>query len=136
MFFTLIALGAAGLGCECEKKKAPEHPHAAAMLQSTHCEVGYFDPGDHRMPHELEQFPSRCLDDLAQSVRKNNPALLLIIGRCDYRELRPEIRRVYATNLSLAYQRALSVKELLCGLGRVKPTAVLLSAGASNVGNR
>ncbi|MGB8032047.1 MAG: hypothetical protein WCF30_20540 [Terracidiphilus sp.] len=112
MFFMLIALGASALECKSESKP-PDGVKTSLIMQATPCVVGYFGDGRHQLPSTIDDSPHGCLSELAERLRRERPGLLLIIGRCDIREMTPKTSKIYGSNLSLAYQRALSVRQYL-----------------------
>lgn len=142
MFFILIALGASVLKANSEKK--PESGVKTSLITpATHCTVGYFDDGEHQIPSRIDDSPSGCLSGLADRLRREQPVLLLLIGRCDRREMTRETSKTYGSNLSLAYQRALSVRQYLLGAkpgawpaasDEMTERAVLSVGGASHIG--
>ena len=144
MFFMLVALGASALEGRIDKKGSSV-VKTSLVTPATHCVVGYFGDGDHRLPSVIQDSPRGGLNQLAERMRREQPGLLLLIGRCDLRELKPEIRKTYANNLSLAYQRALSAGQYILGAkpgswpaasDEMTQRAVLLAAGASHIGSR
>ena len=70
--------------------------------------------------------------------------MLLIVGHSDLRELKPDPRRIYASNLTLGYQRAMTISQRLLrdaksrestdsGAPSLDKRTVLLAVGAGNV---
>jgi hypothetical protein len=62
---------------------------------------------------DVVQVPRVCLDSVIARAREDQPILVLLVGRADKRQLRSESRRIYGDNFTLAYQRAVSMKEYL-----------------------
>ncbi len=144
IFFTLIALGAAALTGGLTKKPV-ETTKTSVIAPPTHCLAGYFGDGDHQLPATIADSPPGCVDKLAGRLRQEQPELLLLIGRCDLRELKPATRQTYTDNLSLSYQRALSVEHYLleekpgawpAASGETPQRTVLLAGGASQLGSK
>lgn len=52
-------------------------------------------------------------DDVAESFQRDELGLVLVVGSVDFRELKPEYRREYGSNLTLAQSRAECVREIL-----------------------
>ena len=146
MLFLVIAAGAAELGCHaCAETGKPPPKPTAALIPGQRCVVGFFDDGDHQLPAALHDSPAGCLNRLGMDLRRQRPGLLMMIGRCDVRELRPRVRRRYGDNQSLAYQRAASVRDYLlapkdgawpAATDTVISRAVLLVGGAAQPGGR
>lgn len=124
-------------------------PSVAVGLTPSICSVKVFDEADHATPsgvvRTFDQQPSDCLDSLARALVTNSNALIVLSGRVDKREMRLPRRRHYGDSLSLAYQRALTVREALLDeyesatLGRgdrrvLEARIIPMPAGASNVG--
>jgi hypothetical protein len=59
------------------------------------------------------QEPEGCLDSLIKRAAKEQPVFVLMVGRADRRELRPEVQQIYGSNFALAYQRAVLLKAYL-----------------------
>ena len=143
ILFLLIALAGLAVCCrECKPegtgKEAPKT--TTTKIEGERCTVGAFREGGHDFESTLEDVPAGCFNSLEERLRKMPPSLLLVVGHSDLRELNPTPRRIYASNLSLGYQRALAIRRKL--LNAVKDQAeyslvekhtLLLSAGASNV---
>ena len=146
LLFFGLALTAAVVGCKLCCKEAPPEKHAEtrADLAISHCLIGTFVEGTSRFKGGPEDSPRGCLEDALKRVRSQSAAVLLIIGHVDLRELNAAPRRIYASNMSLGYQRALAASRLLTrreGAGESSSAAsswlddhsVLLAVGASNV---
>jgi hypothetical protein len=145
LLFMAIALSAVALGCKCwSKETAANHTDSRADLTISHCVVGTFVEGTSQFEGGAQDSPQGCLEDTLKRLRSQRSAVLLIIGHVDLRELNTAPRRIYASNMSLGYQRALAASKLLSGKAGepVSPSgdssslaarAVLLAVGASNV---
>ncbi len=142
MFFILIALGASALEGK-SKNKPPDGVKTSLITQATHCVVGYFGDGKYQLPSTIDDSSPGCLSELADRLRRERPGLLLLIGRCDLREMTPETSKTYGSNLSLAYQRALSVRQYLLGpkpgswpavSDEMAERVLPLTGGASHIG--
>jgi len=59
------------------------------------------------------QYPSVCLDPLIDRFQKDQPILILLVGRTDKRQLNSDGRRIYNDNFTLGYQRAVSMRDYL-----------------------
>ena len=59
------------------------------------------------------KYLSDCLDSLIARASQEEPILVLVVGRVDKRQLRSEGRRLYGSNFTLAYQRAVSMRTYL-----------------------
>ena len=92
------------------------------------CTVKVFDEAEHNVPGRgrdaLQPEPSACLDDVVSKLARGTDTLVIVTGRVDKRKMRLPRRRVYGDSLSLAYQRAIAVRE------------ALLDRYASSPGNR
>lgn len=141
--FLLIAL--AGLAVCCQECK-PEEPRKEEPKTTTsksggeRCTVGAFREGGHDFATNIEDIPEGCFNSLQQRLKKAAPSLLLVVGHSDLRELNPVPRRIYASNLSLGYQRALAIRTMLldaikgqADYSLVEKHTLLLAAGASNI---
>jgi hypothetical protein len=125
----------------------PTVKSADVRIEPQACKVSPFTPGDHELPENID---STCLELVAS--RLANPALtldeLVLTGHVDNHELKPSAVRIYGSNLSLALQRALTVRGWLKrkqdAIGRqpgkpskvdVESLAVLVASGAEHVGD-
>jgi hypothetical protein len=145
LLFFAIALTAVVLGCKCCSKETPEkHTEARVDLAISHCLVGTFIEGTSQFEGSPQDFPKGCFEDTLKLLRSQPAAVLLIIGHVDLRELNTAPRRIYASNMSLGYQRALAASKLLTGRASepvsssrdpssLAARTVLLAVGASNV---
>lgn len=146
LLFMAIALTAATLGCELCGKDAPQKPPAATRvnLSISHCLIGTFVEGMSRFDGAPQDSPQGCLADTLKRLHSQPAPVLLIVGHVDLRELNTAPRRIYASNMSLGYQRALAASNLLTGTAGepASPTpassslasrSVLLAVGATNV---
>lgn len=145
LLFLIIALLAVSLACkDCGKQEPPAKVQTSQLnIDIPHCTVGTFVEGKSQFeggsPNDL---PNGCLDNIRQRLRGTSPPVLLIIGHVDLRELKSQSRRIYASNLSLAYQRALVTRNTITGSpgteaqgseSSLPAHAVLLAVGANNV---
>jgi hypothetical protein len=130
MFFMLIALAALGVQCWCDSETEPPKKEAS-LIAPTRCVVGYFSSGDSRMPDSVTDSPRGCLGNLQNRMKTDEPPFVVAVGHVDFRELQMQPRKIYGDNLSLAYQRAVSVQTYLAG-----KSIFLLTAGASHVNTR
>jgi hypothetical protein len=144
LLFMAIALSAVALGCKCSKEKPQNHPESRVDLAISHCLLGTFIEGTSQFEGGPQDSPQGCFEDSLKRLRSQRSAVLLIIGHVDLRELNTAPRRVYASNMSLGYQRALAASKLLTGRAgepaspagdpsSLAARAVLLAVGASNV---
>jgi hypothetical protein len=144
LLFFAIALTAVVLGCKCCKETPEKHTEARVDLAISHCLVGTFIEGTSQFEGSPQDSPQGCFEDTLKLLRSQPAAVLLIIGHVDLRELNTAPRRIYASNMSLGYQRALAASKLLTGTTGepVSPSrdpsslaarTVLLAVGASNV---
>jgi hypothetical protein len=142
MFFMLMSLGASSLE-DKRNQNIGGNTKTSIISPSSSCTVRYFDDGRHQLPAGVDDLPGGCLDALANRLRTEQPVVMLVIGRCDIREMTQEAKRIYGDNLSLAYQRALAVQQYLLGPKSgswaaasrdVAERAVLLIDGASHIG--
>jgi hypothetical protein len=137
VLFLLIAVGGSALECAACATKQPGTNARAGVTPIELCVVGYFADADHHLPVSIHDTPSGCLNRIAGVLREGKSNLVLVIGRCDARELNAPARRHYTENLSLAYQRAEAVQEFLLAGSKqeISSTLVLLAAGAAHVGS-
>ncbi len=150
VLFLLAALAAATLECKgCNKEPPPKPEKVAVGIDTERCIVGTFAEGKSQVEDTvdkeknqaqptLKDFPGGCLEGIRKRLQSETPAALLIIGHVDFRELNSTSRHIYASNLSLAYQRALVTQAKIEESGAVDTRAlaqrtVLLSVGAKNV---
>jgi hypothetical protein len=146
LLFLIVALLAVYLGCKCCKKEPPTKLQESRLtIDIPHCIIGTFAEGKSQFQGGLlKDSPSGCLNDIRKRLRGESPPVLVIIGHVDLRELKPQSRRIYASNLSLAYQRALATRNRItesAGTGDPGSKAasllsshtVLLAVGANNV---
>jgi hypothetical protein len=148
LFFLLIALTAEGLACSvCNKHLPPpdnKKKEAAFITESERCTVVGFVEGTHDIEEPWQDNPTGCFAKIADRLRQQTPGILLIIGHSDLRGLKSRPRRIYASNLTLGYQRAMIVSKRLLHEARSGGTTdsnipdldkrvVLLSVGAGNV---
>lgn len=111
LLFMLLAVWSAYLGREPAKPEA-----AATLMAGDRCTVGGFASGDHLLPRNaILDEPAGCLNELARRLGTDTLGTLFVVGRCDIQELRPGARARYTENLSLAYQRGISVRDFLAG---------------------
>lgn len=59
------------------------------------------------------QYPSDCLEPVIDRFQKDQPILILLVGRTDKRQLNSEGRHIYGDNFTLGYQRAASMRDYL-----------------------
>jgi hypothetical protein len=145
LLFIAIALIAATLGCKfCGKETPEKHTDSRVDLAISQCLVGRFIEGTSQFEGGPQDSPQGCFEDTLKRLRSQPAAVLLIIGHVDLRELNTAPRHIYASNMSLGYQRALATSKLLTGRAGepVSPSSnpsslaartVLLAVGASNV---
>jgi hypothetical protein len=111
LFFLLIALTAEGLACSvCNKHVPPpdgKKKEAAFITESERCTVVGFVEGTHDIEEPWQDSPTGCFAKIADRLRQQTPGILLIIGHSDLRGLKSRPRRIYASNLTLGYQRAM-----------------------------
>jgi hypothetical protein len=116
--FMVIALMAARWAVQKPPPESPV-PTRSAVIAPQRCVVSGFPDGDHHLrdsgqPNALSNLveaPAGCVDQLIASGLRDELVTVFFIGRVDKRELRPEVQRVYGSNLALAYQRALALKS-------------------------
>lgn len=135
LLFLSLALTTAVLACKvCKKEPAEEKPkETRTTMAVTHCVVGTFVEGKSLWEGEPRDFPKDCFKNIRKSLGEASPPLLLIIGHVDLRELKPQTRQVYASNLSLAYQRAVATQsQIAADIGKDKNDSKAASALASN----
>jgi len=145
LLFTGFALIAVALSCKfCVKERPAKTSESRVDLSVAHCLVGTFIEGRSQFEGGLQDFPHGCFEDTLKRLKSQPAAVLLVIGHVDLRELNTGPRRIYASNMSLAYQRALVACNLVTGrIGGIASTSpsssllgartVLLAVGASNV---
>ena len=147
LLFLIIALLAVYLGCKCNKKEPPpvKVQESQLTIDIPHCTIGTFVEGKSQFEDGLlKDSPNGCLADIRKRLRGDSPPVLLIIGHVDLRELKPQSRRIYAGNLSLAYQRALMARNRITestgtedqgskASSSLSSHTVLLAVGANNV---
>lgn len=145
LLFLGLALVAAALGCKlCNQQRTEKPVETRADLTISHCLVGTFIEGQSKFEGAAQDSPQGCFADTLKRLRSEPATVLLIIGHVDLRELNTAPRRIYASNMSLGYQRALAASKLLAErAGEPVSTAgdasslasrsVLLAVGASNV---
>jgi hypothetical protein len=126
-------------------EKAPLEPTFSTTV--SRCQLQSFADGEFKLPANLTQAPNACFDDLVSRLGRETPALVLIVGHSDIRDLKMKVRSQLGDNGNLAYQRAQSVRGLLLqrqanslhGEGvrtdGQTPPVVILNAGANLVGN-
>jgi hypothetical protein len=130
IFFALLAFGASAWD-DTRKKMPTEAASALLHTEETRCSIGYFEGGRHQLPSAVEDSPVGCLDKLAERIRREQPDILVLTGRCDLREMTPDAAKIYGGNLSLAYQRALAVRQYLLG-----PKPGVWAAASASAGER
>lgn len=145
LLFFALALTAAVLGCKVCNKATPEKQADTRVdLSISHCLLGTFIEGRSEFDGRPKDSPQGCFEDTLKRLRSQPAPVLLIIGHVDLRELNTTPRRIYASNMSLGYQRALAASKLLAGSASQPVSAsrdptsiaartVLLAVGASNV---
>jgi hypothetical protein len=145
LLFLAIALIAVALGCKfCSKETPEKHTDSRVDLAISHCVIGRFTEGTSQFEGGPQDSPQGCFEDTLKRLRSQPAAVLLIIGHVDLRELNTTPRRIYASNISLGYQRAVAASKLLTGragepaspsrdLSSLAARSVLLAVGASNV---
>ena len=126
-------------------ERGPLEPTLSTTV--SRCQLQSFADGEFKLPANLTQDPKLCFDDLASRLAGKTPALVLIVGHSDIRDLKMKVRSQLGDNSNLAYQRAQSVRGLLLerwadflhgeGARTVgqTPPVVILNAGANVVGS-
>jgi hypothetical protein len=67
-------------------EKAPLKPTYSTTV--SRCELQSFADGGFKLPANLMQAPNACFDDLVNRLVRETPALLLIVGHSDIRDLK------------------------------------------------
>jgi hypothetical protein len=100
--------------------------------------------------NDNSQEPKGCIKSTIDQAGKTIPDLMFLIGRSDRRQLRAAARQVYGDNLTVAYQRASSLRAYLVEQYRgtaagksgmftpemFESRIVTLAAGPSNIGSK
>jgi hypothetical protein len=149
LLFLIIGMTAAYFNCDCIKppkeveSKAPKSASALALGQR--CVIRGFADADSKLQTSFDDVPKGCVMQLSEKLHTGHLALLILIGRCDIRELRPLARKVYTDNLSLAYQRAMAVQAFLALTTTddmtekdtaISEQTIILAGGAAHLGEK
>lgn len=144
LIFTGFALIAVALSYKYDSKEAPPKTSESTDIAVDHCLIGTFIEGKSQFEGGPRDSPQGCLEGTLKRLQSQPAVVLLIIGHVDLRELNIGPRRIYESNMSLAYQRAIAASNLVTGkAGEGGPASrdssslaartVLLAVGASNV---
>jgi hypothetical protein len=143
LLFTGFALIAVALSYKYDKKETSIQKSESVDIAVAHCLIGTFIEGKSQFQGSPRDSPQGCLEGTVKRLQSQPAVVLLVIGHVDLRELNTGPRRIYESNMSLAYQRAIAAGTLVTGKaggrGPAPPDSplaartVLLAVGASNV---
>jgi hypothetical protein len=121
--------------CKCAKDHSSSNS-TQPQSSVSRCVVAGFTEGDVEMPKaNMLEIPIGCLQVFVTRAGRKLPLLTMIGGRVDRRELRPRAKKRFGTNFTLAYQRAVSLREYLrtripaSGTDGFAESALLFGAG-------
>jgi hypothetical protein len=124
---------------EAQQNKNTLNVVSLTTLES--CTLGGFADGQDRIPQGdgdssglVQNSRTGCLPALVSHLKKEDPLLVMLIGRVDRRELRTKVQAAYGSNFNLAYQRATAMKNYLSERsGKPGLPMIALAAGPANL---
>ena len=116
IFFALALLGA-GLGATKQKDDKKEEKKTKISMATEVCVFAPFETGKHELSKavidQLDRDSDGCGMKLLNTESTATASLMLLVGHSDHRNLGGRQSANYGTNETLAYQRALAVKNAL-----------------------